>query len=324
MDTPNPRDPRYIDWLVELAKKNLQGGIIEEPRLFYDFATLPSLSPFTIQFTNNVFRNREQFPVRITHMIAAIAPTFGGSPAGTFTDERLIQHVALRMRWHDTAYMSSFFTPLPLWANKVLAGAEAIQQGSTGWVFDRPLILSARDSLRVQVQLAADADANRNAMMGFSGVGLLSGRPYFFGSSPLTLDDEQATQIPSRGYINDGAEPVAVTDMVTQLTGVLTDANPSGDARRAGWGLRQIGNGTQSDKLIGPAASPPAAFGSTLCPGSLLGISTGRSIVHRFPGDGIIWEPGEGIQAEIAPVTGVDDVQGATVYLAFAGYISVR
>ncbi len=324
MDTPNPRDPRYIDWLVELAKKNLQGGIIEEPRLFYDFAEIPATAPFTAQFTNNVFRNGEQFPVRITHMIATIAPTFGGSPAGEFTDERLIQHVALRMRWHDTAYMSSFFVPLPLWANKVLAGAEATQQGTTSWVFDRPLILSARDSFRVQAQLAADADTDRNVMMGFSGVGLLSGRPYFFGSSPRTLEDENLTQIPSRGYINDGAEPVAVTDMVTQVTGVLTDANPSGDARRAGWGLRQIGNGTQSDMFVGPAVAPPAAFGSDLCPGSLLGISTGRSIVHRFPGDGVIWEPGEGIQAEIAPVTGVDDVQGATVYLAFAGYISLK
>lgn len=324
MDTPNPRDPRYIDYLVKLAKKNLEGGIIEEPRLFYDFATIPATAPKTIQFTNNVFRNGEQFPVRITHMIAAVLPTFGTSPSGEFTDERLIQHVALRMRWHDTAYMSSFFVPLPLWANKVLGGAESIQQGSTGWVFDRPVIMSARDSFRVEVELVADADVNRNAMLGLSGVGLLSGRPYFFGQSPVTLDDEAKTQIPSRGYINDGAEPVAVTDMVTQLTGVLDDANPSGDARRACWQIRQIGNGTQANWLVGPSAAAPAVLGTNLCPGSLLGLSTGRSIVHRFPGDGVIWEPGEGIQAELAPVSGTTDVDGATVALGFAGYISLR
>lgn len=321
---PSPQDPRYVDWLVKLAEKNLREGIIEEPRLYYDFAEMPSSAPFTVPFTNNVFRNGEQFPVRITHMIATIAPTFGGSPAGEFSDERLIQHVALRMRWHDTDYMSSFFMPLPLWSNKVVGGAEATQQGSTSWVLDRPLILSARDSLRVQTQLVADADDPRNVMMAFSGIGLLSKRPYLFGSSPITLENDALTQIPSRGYINDGAEPVAITDLTTQVTGVLTDANPAGDARRCCWGIRQIGNGTQSDWLIGPNGAPPAVVGNLFCPGSLLGISTGRSIVHRFPGDGIVWEPGEGIQAEIAPVSGVDDVQGCTVYLGFAGYISVQ
>lgn len=320
---PSPQDPRYVDWLVKLAEKNLREGIIEEPRLFFDFAELPAAAPFTVPFSNNVFRNGEQFPVRITHMIAYVAPTFDGE-ASEFLDERLIQHVALRMRWHDTDYMSSFFMPLPLWSNKVLGGAEATQQGSTSWVFDKPLILSARDSLRVRTQLVTGADASRNAMLSLSGIGLLSKRPYFFGSSPVTLTDETETQIPSRGYINDGAEPVAVTDMTTMLSGALDVADPSGDARRAAWGVRQIGNGTQAEWIKGPSASPPAATGTNLCPGALLGITSGRSIVHRFPGDGVIWEPGEGIQAEIAPVSGVDDVQGATVYLAFAGYISVQ
>jgi hypothetical protein len=53
----------------------------------------------------------------------------------------------------------------------------------------------------------------------------------------------------------------------------------------------------------------------------LLGYGAGRSIVHRFPGEGLLWEPGEGITLDMQALD--DSVEGYTVGLSLYGYVSV-
>lgn len=307
-------NPRYVDQLVQLAIDNNCKGIIEEPRVLYGLAVIPTTDPSIAVFPNDTFVNGGEFPIRITQMTCAIRP---GVDDGDFSfdDERLIQQVGLRLRYHDTFYMNNLFVPAPAWANKPVAAGSSTQQGTSSFIFDRPTVLSARDSLRVEVILERIAPTTpRLVSVGFTGVGLLSKRPYLF-SSTLELDSLVAGVFPAADLKNDGGEPVALTDM-SFTCGAERDANdPAGDIRRARFQVKLIGNGTQSDWF---GTSAP---GVSRCPGQLLGISTGRAIAHRFPGNGILLEPGDGLSAEANPLTGT--LEGAEIGLALIGYVSV-
>lgn len=317
MQAPHPNDPRYIDWLVKLAEANRAQGVIEEPRLFWDVVTLRDEDPLVTDYTGNVFENGEQFPVRLTHVVMAPRPAWGAE--SPFSDERLIQRVSLRLRFHDTFYMNNLLLPAPLWVNKTIAAPASVSQGSAHWILDRPVILSARDTLSVEVQPetnALDADTTYNVAVSFTGVGLLSKRPYFFGSSKQFTDaNVNSTQFTPTDMKNDGTEPIAITDVGFTVDAGDQVSTNAGDVRRWRFQIRQIGNGTQRTWFFQPT-------GETLCPGQLLGISQGRAIVHRFPGDGMIWQPGEGVQAQAAALT--SGTEGMDFLLGFAGYIAIK
>ncbi len=303
---------RHIDYLVELASQNLENGVIEEPRVYYDVITLNQPSQVT-EGTPDVFINGEQFPVRITHLSAAIRPDFVGD---TGLDERFIQRMGLRLTFHDQFYMSRNFVAVPLWLSKCVAAADLVTQGTSTWVFDRPVILSARDSLRIEVQLEEAPTTPRLVSVSFTGTGMLSKRPYFFsedvelaGDGPIVL---QTTQ-----FRNDGAEPIALTDMAIHCGAEELNPVGQGDIRQLRLQVRQIGNGTQADWFQGPQTPAPLAR----MPAVLAGYSTGRAVVHRFPGKGLLWEPGEGITLDAQALD--VSVQDLNLAVSLSGYIMV-
>lgn len=315
---PTPTwDPRYVDQLVRLAEENVRLGVIEEPRVYYSIVQLRSADPLATTFPPNAFVNGDQFPVRLTHLVLAAVPTFGESIL--FSDERLVQRVGLRLRFHDAYYQNYAFVPAPLWLNKPVAGAQAVQRGVSSWIFDRPTILSARDGLRVEVQLeqAPDTDTSRPVGVAFTGVGLLSKRPYFV-SSALDLTDANIANFDAADLHNDGGEPIALTDC-SFMVGAQSDAeDAAGDVRFARFQVKLLGNGTQAEWFKTNAGGGLVV---PRCPAELLGVSTGRSLVHRFPGDGMLLEPGEGFQAEAIALDST--TEGMRFGLAAVGYIAV-
>ena len=68
-----------------------------------------------------------------------------------------------------------------------------------------------------------------------------------------------------------------------------------------------------------------AAVGPTnLIPAQLLGVLSGRAVVHKLPGDGLIWEPGEGIAVEAQGLVGGGEVLNQSfLNIAALGYITV-
>jgi hypothetical protein len=309
-EEPHQRD---IDWMVQLASRNVCEGVIEEPRVFWDEVTLLSKDIVT-RGTPDVFVNGEQFPIRLTHASMALIPDFD---ANIGLDERFIQRVGIQLTFHDQYYMSRNFVPAPLWANKVVAAGDANTQGNASQIYERPNVLSARDSLRVMVQLnQVPTNGPRLVSAAVTGIGMLSKRPYFFADA-VEIDDVAPTQLDTAQFRNDGTEPVALTDMSFSCGAEENDAIGQGDIRQLRVNVRQVGNGTQADWYEGPRIPSPLSR----CPAQLLGYGTGRGIVHRFPGDGLIWEPGERVILDMRALDA--SVEGYTVGFSLYGYISV-
>lgn len=303
---------RYIDYLVRLAAKNVAKGVIEEPRVYFDaFALLPN--GVVSEGDRNTFINGEQFPVRVTHATFAIRPDYNEA---TGLDERQIQRMGVRFTFHDQYYQSRVFAPAPLWANKVVTGPVALAPSFSSHTFDRPVILSARDSLRVTIALETQPQTGRTVSVSFTGVGLLSKRPYFLGSEVL-VSDTAPHVLNTADFRNDGAEPIALTDWVVHCSADVADPVGAGDIRQVRVQIRQVGNGTQADWCIGPTSPAPLAQ----CPATLLGTTQGRAVVHRFPGEGLIFEPGEGIIVQGIALD--QSSEGLVLACGLTGYIAL-
>jgi hypothetical protein len=169
--------------------------------------------------------------------------------------------------------------------------------------------------MRVQFQPEPNASlGTRRFGVAFSGVGLSSRKPYFIASSRAVISTA-LVQLDPLEYKNDGVEPIAITDVSFTATGDLNASSPAGDIRTVAFQIQGLGNGTQRPWFIGPSAS-------ALCPGQLLGITTGRSVVHRFPGNGIIWDPGEGVTIEAIAFGSA--ALNLRFLVALVGYITVK
>lgn len=306
-------DERYIDYMVRLAEKNLCNGIIMEPRAFFDVITLDDANRIT-NGSPDVFFNGEQFPIRLTHLSAAIVPDFN---AGAGLDERFVQRLGLRLTFHDAYYMSREFVPIPLWLNKQVSGPPLVTDGTSSATFDRPVVLSARDTLRIEGALQeTPTNGPRLVSASFTGTGMLSGRPYFF-SSERSVGDTLPFVFEAARFRNDGTEPVALTDMALTCGAELNDPVGQGDIRQLAVNIRQVGNGTQADWFQGPTV--PLSL--TRMPSVLNGYTTGRALVHRFPGVGLLWEPGEGLTLAGLPLDA--SAQGLQLGISLWGYITV-
>ncbi len=276
--------------LVNLAQEKIEAGIIHEPRAFFDTIDLNQDGLETFGHAE-VFKNGEQFPIRLTHMTAAVGLL---DQEGEDADERQIQRLALRMVFHQQAYMNQeLVVPVQQWANKNVAAAEPISAATSSWRFEFPFVLSTLDTLSVVVQAVRDdlnAQTAVTVTVAFTGIGMLSGRPHFFNGE-VALSDAQRTTITTTAFRSDGDEPVIVKDMTVNLSAGADAEEPTGDIRGVRLNIRQNGNGTNAFWFQGPATLP----GGELMPATLLGQQTGRAVVHKFPGNGLIWEPGEGI-----------------------------
>jgi hypothetical protein len=303
------------EYLVKLAAGKLEDGILHEPRAFYDTILVRDLGEVS-QGHFEVFKNGEDFPIRLTHLTGALALLAGEA----VDDERNLQRIGLRCMFHNQYYMNDQFLPVPLWLNKCVATNDAYSFSSASWRFDVPFVLSARDTLLVEVALVeADPEFAQLVTVAFTGVGLLSGRPYLL-SGQASLETSQMTQISPVFYTNDGSEPIVVTDATLHIAAPTSDdPDPTGDIRNLRMNVRQVGNGTNSTWCQGPQSEP----NGELMPAPLWGATSGRGVVHEFPGDGIVLEPGEGLDIQVQALDLAPEFTGHSVHIGMLGYITV-
>lgn len=327
-------DPRtlsnveHVSFLLNIAGQNIAQGIIDEPRAYYDAIPI-NQDDKTIAGSLDVLTNGEQFPIRITHVTAALAAV---DQAGVAVDERFIQRIGMNLRFHDQLYPNPEFVPLPLWHNVVASGPDPISPAVSNWRFDRPIVLSARDSLAVTVFPEQSAfQANQSATFGLMlhCVGLKSRRPYVLSSNTTVGGSAfpSVANLNSFSFRNDGTEPLVPVSMSTFVSGggvPATRSSTTGDIRRARVQIVHQGNGTTSYWFQGPLGSPGDSGTAPLpgCPASLLGPTVGRSIVHRLPGEGFLWDPGEGVKVQTQQV-GSGDSDNGILYVGLLGYISI-
>lgn len=295
---------RMKDWLVKAAKQIQLDGVLYEPRVYFDVFTVTSdlnSSQIVSGSPNNIFVNGEQFPVSIQWMTATMLPKLADEET-LFGDPRLLQRIGLRVRYHDQYYMARTHAPIALWANTPNAAPDFVSPSTASWDFEQPFVLSARDSLQITVQadqdlaaLFTEGGAEATVSVSLHGIGLLSERPYFF-SGKTVLTGTTSTNLPTTFFRNDGSEPVVIGGMVLNTffsapSGAAAVTLPASAIRVQ---CRQIGNGTNADWVQGP--SP--VFSSQV-PAALLGAKTGFNMLHRIPGNGWQWRPGEGIEIDV-------------------------
>jgi len=309
----------YVNYLVKFAQENILKGIIEEPRVFFDEIVVGNY-PIQTMSGSDIFKNGERFPIRLTHM--TLGPVLALDGAEEAIPEQAIQRIGVQYRFHDQWYMNPSFPAAPNWANVPTASPPGVNETTASWRFTRPVILGTRDTFDIQVGLILPPlpETAVPVSVSFIGLGIESKRPYFFNGQ-IGLFDTAMRSIPTVNFRNDGAEPVMITDMVVNTGGATGGEEFSftvGNIRNVRVQVKQIGNGTNARWMIGPVTPGPQA----VC-ASNLGIMSGRCIVHEFPGNGLLWEPGEGIDIAVQALD-TGDVTGLKLSVALAGYISIQ
>lgn len=318
---PVPGDPDYADYVIQLAQNGvLRDGILNEPRIFWD--EIEQNGDNTTKFGNpGIFNNGEQFPIRLTRVIMTTR-FFNDLEIPTVDTEINVQRIGLRLKFHDQYYMNPAFVPVPAWGNVVTATPPTFNQSTATWDLvanGQPFVLSARDTLTVRVQLE-NAPAPGQSVpvdMVITGIGMLSKRPYFLNGR-RNLTDVNPINLSTVDFRNDGSEPIAITTVSISCGPESAAVDPQGNLRRLRFNVQQVGNGTGAQWFVGPQI--PVAIPNM--PAPLLGVTSGRAVVHQFPGDGLIWEPGEGISVETQGVLPLQTFASVLV-IALAGYIMV-
>lgn len=309
-----------LNHVLHMAERNVCRGIIEEPRGYGAAFTIVAPTANYVQPPVGTFFNAEQFPVRLTHMTAIVADS---SP-----DYPHLCRVGLRLDIADHGYSTadiaplgpiagqvgtgySRYSPLTAWANVATGTPVAVDAQYVAWQLERPFLLGPRDTLRVT------AAANFPGLgVGFQGCGLRSKRPYFLWGQ-ITASNT-GVDFPLDGYRNDSNEFIVVTEMSAAVTstGFTTVAGspPSTLLSNAGIQVQQIGHGSQLEWFTTPAGSELNA--------ALLGITSGDCLVHRFPGEGLRLEPGQGFEPQLYSDISQQSYTG-TIALGFFGYITI-
>lgn len=319
---------RMKDWLVKAAKQIQLDGVLYEPRVYFDTFLVSSdqnSSQIVAGSPNNIFVNGEQFPVSLQWMTASLLPA-SGNEKDFLPDPRLLQRIGLRVRYHDQYYMARTHAPIALWANTPSAAPDFVSPSTASWDFEQPFVLSARDSLQITVQcpfsIAVQEFIPLTVSVSLHGIGLLSERPYFL-SGKTTLTDTTSTNLPTTFFRNDGSEPIVIGGMVVNVfTPAQAGAEITIPANVITVQCRQIGNGTNADWVQGP--SP---IYSSQVPVVLLGAKTGFNMLHRIPGNGWQWRPGEGIEIDVNNLGlpgGEEEPITYRVGVACLGYIAVQ
>lgn len=303
-----------------LASQNICDGILYEPRLYWTVLSPTAATPLAVS-DPEVFRNGEDFPVRITHVLAAIRKTSDSD------DDRLVQNYGLLLRKNDTYYMNTIHAALPLWHNTRAAAGDIVMASTATWKFWKPLIMGARDVFEASAQLefaVGAEDGSRRVSISFNGVGLLSRRPKQI-TSYIDFESANGTSVvsfDSDDLKNDGVEPLEIHEAVINVAGE-SNISPAGDILVARLQCRLRGNGTNAEWVQGPTTV--AGITTSNGPAVFFGPSVSRAVIHTVPTGtdghpGWLWYPGMGVTAELKYLYGEEQ----SIYIGLLGHVIVK
>lgn len=298
-------------------------GNYYEPRLLYATQRIETSGSGAMpSFNPAAFKNGEQFPVHLTHLVFAIRQYGGGDDPAASTAEVNAQRVGLRLTEYSSYYMTDQFTPLPSWGNIPVGLGDPYGFSMSMWNFMRPILLPFRAQLFVYSYLenTPDAETTRRVGVSFHGQRDASRQAV---ELPGYIDQSSAVDIerrivPAVNYSNDGSEAIAIEGMTINVDAQSDDDSDPGDIRQARIRFGLEGAGTTSDFTRTSVMNPTA--GDRGCPAVLFGVSGGRSVVHRIPRGGWILHPGHGFQVE-AQALGL--AASVDVCMAAVGYLVV-
>jgi hypothetical protein len=320
MTIPAKGSADYVNYVLKISNTGmLRRGVINEPRVLYDEFQLSDEGVIAPSSGNpGAIVNGEAWPLRITHVLAALRYVdAAGSPA--VQDPLMLNQAQMRFQFHEQYYMNSQLLSVPSWSNKVIALPDVVTQSMSAWDFvanGQPFVLSKRDTLVVEVQLQdiSDPSSGVPVTVTFTGIGALSRQPYLLAGT-TTLVKLTKTSITTTGYRNDGIEPIVITDMTVNVGPDLDDPTGTGDIHRVRINVRQTGNGTNAQWFKGPITPTIPQMQASLC-----GVTGGRAVVHQFPGDGLLLEPGSGVTLEGCTL---NTNTSPVLCIGFSGYIIV-
>lgn len=314
--------------LRQIARMNSCKGVRIEPRVWWDqfefSADLLNPTSRLVASHDTAYRNGEPFPIRITHVLACMRVQIEGpdSPpqAPPQGDPRLLHWYGMRFNGHSTYYQDRFFLPIPAWANVNTVGNQQSTFDTTSWRFDYGIPFANRDVLEVETRLETTPSSARIVSVGFDGVGRASKQPYKFGAS-TTLSDTGKATCNADTLRNTSAEIIDITGMDFYCSGPVDDADPTGDSRELRVQVKQTGSGTQRTWFRSPRTNDVP---NTLMPSPLAGIRSGQAMVHKLPGDGWLFQQGQGVNLELEKIVGTPDrTLVERVFVALAGYVII-
>jgi hypothetical protein len=240
-----------------------------------------------------------------------------------------LQRIGGRLRYNDRYYPNAGFLPLAGWSNKPVALPSFLGASQATWVFDKPNILSAEDTLTVTASINNDGQGSRTVYVHFHGFGLFSRRPYII-SSHVFLDatNGAATSDANTTTLrDDSSEPIAIYQMVVSVTPGANVITPLvGDLKQVVVQVKQRGNSSRANwvgNLITPFTRTHAGM-----PAVLFGTDGGVAMVHKVPGDGWVWNPNEGFDLELmrlpGPQRGTAPPDAFIMAVSLLGYITIR
>jgi len=372
--------PSFKDTIAFARKNPERTGKIIEPRFWFDsYTTLGNTDPAA--FTNGE-QFPVRLTHIVTSIPPFILSDETGT--GLFLPNlNSCQGATMHTRYHDEFYQSDIPLRLSSWSNTQIAPPTPYVNTVATHRFAQPVVLKERDHLRVvfgnrfgwsQIGNPLDPEAPIAALpfdalvtesefipfnnptyeeayypigpwVSFTGVGMESGRPYFFGgqamfaqTSGVDAQTDTATISPiwtvdPTLLTNAGGEAVALTEMTVSLPGLPVKGDDAAgrfyalyDLRLWDVQVRQVGSGTQADWFSG--AQHPVLVPRMRC--SLLGTDLNSEVVHKLPGEGITLNPAQTLRVYGDPGTMqvrtqqlAADVPIPAAEVAFAGYIMV-
>lgn len=334
---------RPIDALVREAAKNLDRGVIAEPRVYYNaWAPANTLLNVPRRSTAQAFMNGEQFPVRITHATVNSRSPLERELSPWPVDTNIFDW-KIRFKHHDQAYPSGRPLLVPNLHNCNIGLAHFVNDSAVHYEFERPYVMTPRASLRIEWAAPGTLDFTEalfSTTVTLIGVGMYSFRPYVLSDSQSLVFYAQREASLIRGMFNpenlrnDGQEPIAITDLVFS-TGVTDTVEARGNVpdyalqmplSEIGLRIRAQGDNTGANWTTFPALesadAPVRPFPKEFVTARLLGKDGGRAVTHRFPGEGVTIEPGDEIIVEMTQLRELHPE--AMVEVALLGYIEVK
>lgn len=305
---------KYVKRLAERNKAEAEAQLFE-PRAYWDEYAFDG-STQVVQGASDAFRNGERFPIRITHLTAAMRYSTDVNQTPVGGDERLVQRYGLRVKSHGTYYQNQEHTPLPLLHNVVNGASPVSTAAQSSWKLPKPVVIGNRDALEARVELIAIGDeTTERVTVTFNGVGLYSRLPKRLVGT-LEISDTDEHVIDANQLRNDGREPIEITEVVVHHAPSVDVTNPVGLVRKVRLRIRNPGgNGTGQWWVVGPATAT-----SQLVDAPLVGVTCGRAVIHKLPCDGWLLYPGEGFDTEMRSYV---PTRIETVLLGALGYVIV-